>query len=93
MTACEGQPDIDYYPNFENFQKRSRRNVEAAPLKGLPTGFPETLKTPAAWEPSIEQDESKWIFHVAVEEIEEVLGAMHYFEGMTFEIHFAMDTF
>jgi hypothetical protein len=85
MTSAEtskSQPDIDYYPHYEKYQalSKSRANREIFSTV-LPEGFPIRIEDESSWTSSIASAESKWLFRITPEDVQETLDAIEHFQG------------
>lgn len=80
--ASKSQPDIDYYPDYENYQARSQSRATREQLStALPEGFPVRIEDESSWGSSIASEESKWLFRLTPEDIQETLDAIGHFRG------------
>jgi hypothetical protein len=78
------QPDIDYYPNFEKYCRRSSSRLEHEVLDlRLPSGFPDELKSESAWDSSIAREKGKWLFQISAEQVGELKHAVQNFKSKT----------
>lgn len=81
-NATSTQPDIGYYPDLENYGKRtSRRLKEERLIMELPRNFPGRLDSVAAWDSSISNQQDKWLFWFAQDEITELKQAIRHFKS------------
>ncbi len=77
------QPDIEYHPNFEKYQARTKLRLQSEPLDQitLPSGFPQQLKSDMVWEGEGLADKFDWTFELTAEHIEELNKALAHFKG------------
>ncbi|KAL2437195.1 Taurine hydroxylase-like protein SAT17 [Exophiala dermatitidis] len=78
------QPDIDYKPDFEKYQARTKLRLQTEPLreKGLPPGFPRQLVSDLVWEGEGLADEYDWTYTLTAEDIEELERALAHFKSL-----------
>ena len=78
------QPDIPYHPDEAKWRARTARRLAedpSLPSTPLPEGFPKRLTGPLVWEGTQYADESLWVHSLSEAELQEIDGAVHYFEG------------
>ena len=75
------QPDIQYHPNFEQYQARSQERRRAPELPtAVPSGFPEQLLSPLAWEGKDVEQRSDWIVELNEAQLDEIDQALKAFK-------------
>ena len=88
MTAVQTitkpvQPKIQYHPNLEQYQARTRLRKETESLQtSLPTGFPQKLISPLVWEGKEIEKQSDWIYQLTNAQLDEIDAALKSFKGM-----------
>ena len=76
------QPDIQYHPNWEQYQARTRRRKETELLQtSLPAGFPQKLISPLVWEGKEVEKQSDWIYQLSDAQLDEIDAALKSFKG------------
>ncbi|EXJ93768.1 hypothetical protein A1O1_02161 [Capronia coronata CBS 617.96] len=78
------QPDIDYKPDFEKYQTRTKLRLQTEPLigKSLPSGFPQELISDLVWEGEGLEDKYDWTYVLTTEDIEELEEALTHFKSL-----------
>ena len=76
------QPDIQYHPDFEKYQARTRHRKETESLQtSLPAGFPQKLTSPLVWEGKDIEQRSDWIYQLSDEQLDEIDTGLKSFKG------------
>lgn len=76
------QPEIQYHPNFEQYQARTRLRKETESLPtSLPAGFPQKLVSPLVWEGKDVENRSDWIYQLSDAQLDEIDAALKSFKG------------
>jgi hypothetical protein len=77
------QPDIQYHPDYNSYQARSRRRKETEQLPTtLPDGFPSALASTLVWEGKDIEQREDWILKLTEEQLDELDQALHNFKGI-----------
>lgn len=80
-TTQTVQPDIQYAPNREKYENRSKLRLQGEELaKSLPPGFPSKLTGDLVWEGSDVAGRYDWVYALNSEELEEVEAALNHFK-------------
>lgn len=81
------QPDIQYHPDFEKYQARTRHRKETESLQtSLPAGFPQKLTSPLVWEGKDIEQRSDWIYKLSDEQLDEIDAGLKSFKGKNMHI-------
>lgn len=81
------QPDIQYHPDFEKYQARTRHRKETESLQtSLPPGFPQKLTSPLVWEGKDVEQRSDWIYKLTDEQLDEIDAGLKSFKGKNMHI-------
>lgn len=77
------QPDIDYKPDFQKYQARTKLRLHTEPLGqiSLPSGFPQRLDSKLVWEGEGLAEQFGWTFVLTAEHVEELDNALTHFKG------------
>lgn len=76
------QPEIQYHPNLEQYQARTRLRKETGSLQtSLPAGFPQKLVSPLVWEGKDVEKRSDWIYQLSDAQLDEIDVALKSFKG------------
>ena len=68
-----GQPEINYAPNFDNWQARAARRLAQGNLPSeVPKGFPDQLAGPMVWEGSTLREHHDWTYVLNTEQLVEI---------------------
>lgn len=80
-TRTLNQPDIQYHPDYEKYQARSRlrQKTESLPTT-LPPGFPEQLDSPLAWNGREIEKRTDWIVELTDAQLDEIDRALRHFK-------------
>lgn len=87
MSAVEtiarpAQPDIEYHPDFEKYQNRTKLRLEAGNLQtNLPEGFPSKLVSPLVWEGKDVEKRGDWAYQLSDSQLDEIDAALHNFKS------------
>lgn len=82
-TIVATQPDIQYHPDYEKYQERSRRRKANETLETtVPVGFPQKLISPLVWEGKEVVKGEKWVYHLKDDQLQEIDAALKSFKGM-----------
>lgn len=77
------QPDVNYYPDFVKYQKRTERRLQNEDLESvLQLGLPQKIDCAAAWDRSIEERPESWLYYLDAEDVEEIDQALARFQCM-----------
>ncbi|CAL5868640.1 uncharacterized protein PFLUO_LOCUS2867 [Penicillium psychrofluorescens] len=77
------QPEIQYHPNFEQYQARTRLRKETESLPtSLPAGFPQKLVSPLVWEGKDVENRSDWIYQLSDAQLDEIDAALKSFKAL-----------
>ncbi|KAJ5937919.1 hypothetical protein N7454_004261 [Penicillium verhagenii] len=77
------QPDIQYHPDWEKYQARSRYRKETESLAtSLPAGFPQELISPLVWEGKDVEKRSDWIYNLTDAQLDEIDTALKSFKAL-----------
>jgi len=78
--APPGQPEINYTPEYANWQARkNRRLAEGGLPKKVPEGFPDRLTGDVAWEGATLAETYDWTFVLNAEQLAEIDQAVAHF--------------
>ena len=71
-------PDIDYKPDFEKFQARTKLRLQNEDLKNvrLPIGFPQRLESDFVWEGDDLAEKYDWTYVLTEADVEELEDAL-----------------
>ncbi|KAJ5612642.1 hypothetical protein N7510_005836 [Penicillium lagena] len=77
------QPEIQYHPNLEQYQARTRLRKETESLQTtLPAGFPQKLVSPLVWEGKEVEKRSDWIYQLSDAQLDEIDAALKSFKAL-----------
>ncbi|CEO58945.1 Putative Taurine catabolism dioxygenase TauD, TfdA family protein [Penicillium brasilianum] len=77
------QPDIQYHPDFEKYQARTRHRKETESLQtSLPAGFPQKLTSPLVWEGKDIEQTSDWIYKLSDDQLDEIDAGLKSFKAL-----------
>jgi hypothetical protein len=82
--AIARQPDIDYAPNFQKYQARTKFRLQTEPLdlKSLPSGFPKRLESDLIWEGEGLAEKYDWTHVLTPEQVQELENALTHFKSL-----------
>lgn len=76
-----GQPDINYAPDYDNWQARASRRVAEGNLPSeLPEGFPEQLTGNTVWDGATLSERYDWTYVLNDEQLAEIDRAVAHFQ-------------
>ncbi|KAJ5676714.1 uncharacterized protein N7477_002347 [Penicillium maclennaniae] len=76
------QPHIQYHPDFEKYQDRTRRRQETETLQDtVPVGFPRKLNSPLVWEGKDIEKLDDWIYHLSDVQLDEIDKGLQSFKS------------
>lgn len=76
------QPDIQYHPDYEKYQARTRLRKETETLQtSLPAGFPEKLTSLLVWDGKDIERSSDWIYQLSDEQLDEIDAGLKSFKS------------
>jgi hypothetical protein len=82
VTITQSQPDIQYHPDFANYQDRTRRRKETESLQTtLPGEFPPQLVSPLVWEGKDIENGTDWVYKLNDAQLDEIDAALKSFKG------------
>ncbi|KAI9151661.1 Taurine hydroxylase-like protein SAT17 [Paramyrothecium foliicola] len=95
VRGPSGQPDIGYAPDFQKYQVRSARRVQAEKLASeVPEGFPKELKGDPVWEGETIGKTYDWTFVLSPEHLAEIEVALKHFQSLGLILgHINQETF
>lgn len=81
------QPDIQYHPEYEKYQERTRRRKELETLPStLPAGFPQKLESSLVWEGKDIEKRDDWTYQLGDNQLDEIDAALNSFKGKDFRL-------
>lgn len=88
MAPAAVQPDIDYEPDFEKYQRRTKlrlENQDEGTKNALPAGFPHKLVSDLVWDgkdfPAPGSGTEPWVHNLSAGELEEIDQALAHFKS------------
>jgi hypothetical protein len=82
IITASVQPDIQYHPEHEKYEQRTRHRKETEALRTyLPVGFPQQLVSPLVWEGKDVEKQDDWIYHLRDDQLDEIDAALKIFKG------------
>lgn len=76
-----GQPEINYAPNYDNWQARASRRLAAGNLPSkVPEGFPEQLTGDVVWQGANLAESYDWTYVLNAEQLAEIDRAVAHFK-------------
>lgn len=83
VQAVSKQPDIQYAPDFEKYQARTKLRLQSQDLPTtLPDGFPSQLTGGLVWEGKTLKDKYNWTYELNSTEVQEIEEGLAHFKGM-----------
>lgn len=83
VKASSKQPDIQYAPNLEKYQARTKLRLQSQDLPTtLPDGFPSQLTGDLVWEGETLKDKYNWTYELNSAEVQEIEDGLAHFKGM-----------
>ncbi|KAK7211324.1 hypothetical protein V2G26_018502 [Clonostachys chloroleuca] len=78
-----GQPEINYAPNYDNWQARAARRLAAGNLPSkVPEGFPEQLAGDVVWQGATLAESYDWTYVLNAEQLAEIDRAVAHFKSL-----------
>ncbi|UPL03021.1 hypothetical protein LCI18_013955 [Fusarium solani-melongenae] len=84
-AACSppGQPEINYAPDYDNWQARVKRRLAEGNLPGrVPEGFPERLIGDVVWDGATLAETYDWTYVLNDEQLAEIDQAVAHFKSL-----------
>lgn len=76
-----GQPDINYAPNYDNWQARAARRLAAGNLPSkVPEGFPAQLTGDVVWQGANLAESYDWTYVLNAKQLAEIDRAVAHFK-------------
>ncbi|KAF4980433.1 hypothetical protein FZEAL_3549 [Fusarium zealandicum] len=90
-----GQPDITYAPDYQKYQARQNRRLQAGNLpSAVPEGFPTQLAGDLVWDGETVAQSYDWAYVLSQDHLSEIDLALKHFKALDVPLgHLSQDTF